>query len=718
MSELRKELRRCADAMEKAKEKGNDSEWSIANSEYYRIVDEISKVRGEIKETRKQIQAEKQQEESKTNDQKRIEMKDDDQKRIEMNDDDKKRIEMKDDDQKRIEMKDENQKRIEMKDDDQKRIEMKDDPVPDRNIEDPKPEPDKSIAEIPEISIEKTGLEIFREQFNKKDGPMSQLKAIHGLSENPFLKLPIAVAPAAATLAITGGVAALPVLGAVGAGAVLYGLSKPILKRITGQAKKEKAIQEQFESMSPEEFDKMAKFLSEEVIISLKPHCAILNAFQKAAKTRYGEELKDEQENRANLEARCREILEQETRDDGDNVELNFLNSEIEKIDNRIDEIVKIQKEIKRGTQRKSADYQGNLKGSKLMNLFGRRNHGSKVYGKGLNEYADRDRARVEEEAFAKYEESRGNIEAANERYANAAMFNFQKRDVLGSFSYTRFGVHLGPLNAGINNTTARIVSDQHDRKIETAGALATVGAGVYRTIQTMNQNIAAVEHNAERATDIASQHNAQVAQNQQQIHGIGNVKFSDTDMKYATAAEAAARANAGEATNLHSNRIISHTNSAYVTADAQVNAAATNDLNYGKGMNTSAMSIPQKLRALASNMRSTAIAEDATAKSMQGLQTASGVSHVDQGTLMGMAKTGKETEAGLIEQLADIIDKSNQFNPGQKIGANVVGHVKDFLGPIMTAVGSFFGIESLANKARKESRWTKRQRDDFDQNI
>ena len=129
-------------------------------------------------------------------------------------------------------------------------------------------------------------------------------------------------------------------------------------------------------------------------------------------------------------------------------------------------------------------------------------------------------------------------------------------------------------------------------------------------------------------------------------------------------------------------------------------------------------MSIPQKLRALASNMRSTAIAEDATAKSMQGLQTASGVSHVDQGTLMGMAKTGKETEAGLIEQLADIIDKSNQFNPGQKIGANVVGHVKDFLGPIMTAVGSFFGIESLANKARKESRWTKRQRDDFDQNI
>ena len=78
---------------------------------------------------------------------------------------------------------------------------------------------------------------------------------------------------------------------------LIYG-AKPLLKAVTGQGKLEKKIQKQFEDMEPEEFDKMAKYMTEEVITSLKPHCAILNALVKASQSR----CKSECEGRINPE--------------------------------------------------------------------------------------------------------------------------------------------------------------------------------------------------------------------------------------------------------------------------------------------------------------------------------------------------------------------------------------------------------------------------------
>lgn len=121
---------------------------------------------------------------------------------------DQQRIEDKHKDQPKIEDKHQWQLRLEDKHKEQLRIE------------------DKHPIKRPEVAIEKTGLMIFREQFKK----MPEIKNKHALSENPFLKLPAALAPAIAGIAITGGVGAIPVAIGTAVFAGAYIRSKTFIK--------------------------------------------------------------------------------------------------------------------------------------------------------------------------------------------------------------------------------------------------------------------------------------------------------------------------------------------------------------------------------------------------------------------------------------------------------------------------------------------------------
>ena len=121
---------------------------------------------------------------------------------------DQQRIEDKHKDQPKIEDKHQGQLRLEDKHKEQLRIE------------------DKHPIKRPEVAIEKTGLMIFREQFKK----MPEIKNKHALSENPFLKLPAALAPAIAGIAITGGVGAIPVAIGTAVFAGAYIRSKTFIK--------------------------------------------------------------------------------------------------------------------------------------------------------------------------------------------------------------------------------------------------------------------------------------------------------------------------------------------------------------------------------------------------------------------------------------------------------------------------------------------------------
>jgi len=166
--------------------------------------------------------------------------------------------------------------------------------------------------------------------------------------------------------------------------------------------------------------------------------------------------------------------------------------------------------------------------------------------------------------------------------------------------------------------------------------------------------------------------------------------------------------------TNVHTYGTVSHTNAGYVAADAQVNAQATNELNAINSANTGNLSISQRIRMLASQVRATGAAEDYTAKAMgSGFVSQGGVPHFDQTTLMGMAKDGKNIEANLLEQLADILDQTIQTAPGKPISVNPQYAKMDYLGPIMTALAGGIGLETMQNKARRESSWTRSQRQD-----
>ena len=121
---------------------------------------------------------------------------------------DQQRIDDKHKDQPKIEDKHQGQLRLEDKHKEQLRIE------------------DKHPIKRPEVAIEKTGLMIFREQFKK----MPEIKNKHALSENPFLKLPAALAPAIAGIAITGGVGAIPVAIGTAVFAGAYIRSKTFIK--------------------------------------------------------------------------------------------------------------------------------------------------------------------------------------------------------------------------------------------------------------------------------------------------------------------------------------------------------------------------------------------------------------------------------------------------------------------------------------------------------
>ena len=160
-------------------------------------VDKIKKLQQEIKDLQ-----------NGKNVQPQIEDKHKDQQRIEDKHKDQPRIEDKHQGQLRIEDKHKEQLRLEDKHKEQLRIE------------------DKHPIKRPEVAIEKTGLMIFREQFKK----MPEIKNKHALSENPFLKLPAALAPAIAGIAITGGVGAIPVAIGTAVFAGAYIRSKTFIK--------------------------------------------------------------------------------------------------------------------------------------------------------------------------------------------------------------------------------------------------------------------------------------------------------------------------------------------------------------------------------------------------------------------------------------------------------------------------------------------------------
>ncbi len=578
------------------------------------------------------------------------------------------------------------------------------DPVPEPVPEPTPPQPIDRTTELPidleDIAIEKTGLEIFREQFNE----MPDLLNKHAASESPVKWLPgIAGAAGAGTLALIGATGPIG-LALLGGGALATAIYKPIVKKITGQSKIEKEIQAQFEQMDSEEFFKMIEYMDEETIVTLKPHVAIMNAMTKAAKNiceKQASELRKESEA---LKERKAELLGTgrfETLSPGDRAEILKIGERLKEIDGNasktgedLKRALRLSKEIKRGAERKENGFKGNFVGRKLMNLFHKRNTPSKKYSEFINNYADADRARVEEEAFARYELKKGNKTEAEIRLYNSGEYQQMTNEILLKNTEVRFGRSVGAANAGIGGSTARNISDQQDNTGRNVMITTTLGFGLVKSLLTIMKDVEIANLNADETEKLVNSTNKKLASIQQKLVDIkshGNTNVTKEDIVEALKAELGDKASAGEALNVHEYGTVSYTNSGYVAADEKVNKIVERALNKLSNKDLSKVSATDLMRDLNSELVKTGqVLQDAGNK-LNGQTFMSGVDHQSQVNALLSGLKGKTVQGNLISEHADLLEYLQNVNTNvDKVQGTGEKICADFTGPFMMAFSTF----------------------------
>ena len=560
----------------------------------------------------------------------------------------------------------------------------------------------------PEMALGKTGLQIFREQFNQ----MPEMKKKHAISESPAKWL-LASAGLISAAVVTGPVGVALAIGGVAATAAY----KPIMKVLTGQRKLEKQIQEQFMKMDTDEFLKMAKYLNEEKIITLKPHAVILNALEKAAKTKCSQEASRLREEKSHLVELQEKLGSKSNKTPEELRELAEAGKRLKEIDGHgdelgeLEELYRIPKEIKRGTQRKSAEYKGNMAGKKIMNLFAKRNNTTKEYSGFINNYADAERAGDEEQYFADIERQNGNEEEALKREDQARKFHNLQKSILKNNTKVVFGISRGPGNAGEDGTTARIVSDQKDQTIRVATAAATLGIGLTHTLITMVNEVNAVNLNADEAERVAQMYNGREDEYAKIIEAAkqnGNV--SPEEIKKAIMSELGTQANAGEQANLSQFGTASYQNAGYVEADGLLNETVRKEFESLNKEDLSKLSSSELIERLQKAIIKSGESQQLAGQQLYGKEFRSGVDHVANAEVNLESVEGKNYEAELLGKFGNLLKKLENFKPGEQISANVQRLKNNFFGPAMSTIAAVIYRAKDIKDNHKESKDKKEQ--------
>ena len=672
-------------------------------------VDQIKKLKKEIKLL-----------EDKQNGQLKLEDKRDGQLKLEDKRDGQLKLEDKRDGQLKLEDKRDGQLKLEDKRDGQLKLEDKKNGQP--KIEDQRKPAgyiemkDEHPVVNPEMALGKTGLQIFREQFNQ----MPEMKKKHAISESPAKWL-LASAGVISAAVVTGPVGVALAIG----GAAATAAYKPIMKVLTGQRKLEKQIQEQFMKMDTDEFLKMAKYLNEEKIITLKPHAVILNALEKAAKTKCAQEASRLKEEKSNLVELQEELGSKSNKTPEELRELAEAGKRLKEIDGHgdelgeIEELYRIPKEIKRGTQRKSAEYKGNMAGRKIMNLFAKRNNTTKEYSGFINDYADAERAGDEEQYFADIERQNGNEEEALKREDQSREFHNLQKSILKNNTKVVFGISRGPGNAGEDGTTARIVSDQKDQTIRATTAAATLGIGLTHTLITMVNEVNAVNLNADEAERVAQMYNGREEEYAKIIEAAkqnGNV--SPEEIKKAIMSELGTQANAGEQANLSEFGTASYQNAGYVKADGLLNETVRKEFESLNKEDLSKLSNSELIEKLQKAIIKSGESQQLAGQQLDGKEFMSGVDHATNAEVNLESVKGKNYEAELLGKFGNILKKLEDFKPGEQISANVQRLKNNFFGPAMSTIAAVIYRAKDIKDNHKESKDKKKQDRDNDMEI
>ena len=551
-------------------------------------------------------------------------------------------------------------------------------PPPGPGGKEPDPKGKDPKGKDPKLPIdpERSGLQIFRREFNH----MPEILKKHTFSENPALPIPGSLALALATAGIVTG----PVgwAGAAGVAAVSYFGAKPILRKITGQSKLEDQITEQFNNMDVEDLKLMADYLTEENIINLKPNAVILRALNKSIRTLANRENPILEEEIHQMEEEQKQLLSKTSLTPSESARLDEINKSIDKKTKEIKDNEDRSKDVRRGKERVSAAYKGNVGNNKLLNIFHRRNSTTAQYKDALNEYAD-----------AELQKLVGEREADVVKTAKGQV---GMKEVGDKYTYAnRLGISKSPFN--MPQSEVRIVSDQKDNTVRNIGVIAMAGAALTRTVRNMLDMQDSVK-------DAADQIKQQQAQYQDLQKSVG--KVTDQDIEGTGRNIVDDVYNRGEAAAVHANGTVSRWNPQYVSADQQAQNLGDSLSNQVNSGNLSNGTLGDKLRQLAGMLKgneATTAAQNLqnsvqNATLTNGL-TGSGVNHVEQFNNLSNVTQHTASNATLYEKLADVVDKAQNLKPV----AGIKDVTADFVGPIAAALTSIFGTMGVDAKRNRE---------------
>ena len=538
----------------------------------------------------------------------------------------------------------------------------------------------------------RTGLQILREEYNK----MPEITRKHTASERTKpLTVALTLGTAAATV-LSGGM--LPLVLGLSAGSALIGLGlKPFLKKVTGQDKIERQIADQFRDLNDKDFKMLTDYLTEEKIVDLKLNAVVLHALNKVNiektlseknklqedKNRLTEEnikLTEEFENPNTSRERKAEIekIMQKNSKEIDDIQGYTIQKTGEKVPGKVEIVERKLKDLKRGMERQTWNYRGNVgdKGfmGRFSNIFSHRNSSTKDYLPVLNEYAD-----AEYEMLDKKEN--GNDIVASEK-ARKTMEDIEKDNSSRGF----LGRHVGVFNS--RNGVMRIMSDVMDDtfKIATTVGLATIGFA--KTLSTMANDIKINDQNIRAGQDIKSQYDNVYSQMGTQYGAV-----SKGDISKANDAIATNYANRQEVIGFRMDGMYSNPN--YRVNDVELNKVLE---GYSSNHSINDSPISSMIEKLADNKKVGLTDQDALNQMADKLRGYKGVDHSVQADFVMNSNDQIQAETNLLHNFAGF---AKIFENWKDMPAKFQQIKLDLLGPAIMAMSPILGIghDTVRNK-------------------
>lgn len=555
----------------------------------------------------------------------------------------------------------------------------------------------------------RTGLQVLREEYNK----MPEITRKHTASERTKpITLALTLGTAAAAV-LSGGV--LPIVLGLSAGSALIGLGlKPFLKKVTGQSKIENQIADQFRNLNEQDYKMLTDYLTEEKIVDLKLNAVVLHALNKVNIEKTTEEKNKLDETKARLTRENIDLMEEfddpnttkERKSEIENImkknslEIDSIQGYTvqgtgEKVLGKAEIAERKLKDLKRGMERQTWNYRGNVEDKGLLgrfsNIFSHRNTSTKEYLPVLNEYAD-----AEYEMLDKKENDNDII--ASEK-ARKTMEEIERDNSDKGF----LGRHVGVFNS--RNGAMRIMSDVLDDTFKIAATVGLATIGFAKTLSTMTENIKVNDQNIQMGQDVKGQYDNVRSQMEAQYSNI-----SKNDIHNANDAIATDYANMREGIGFRMEGMFS--NPAYRKNDMDLNEKISNFAGDYKINDGSMSSMIEKLSENKKFGIMDQVDLNNTSDAMRKFTT---IDHHAQADYIMNSNEQIQAESGLLKNLAGF---ARIFENWKDIPANFKQIKLDLLGPITMLMSPILGIKHDADRNKETAINMKNQEKNDDKEI